>query len=129
MSEIERNVTIYIDTKKRLAKRYAVEEPAFSKKSAARVRFMEKGARTRWWVAEARSVVILDGWDHPEFYWLIREFEKAPSQQLSPGVTYKTVGKTYGPGEPTKDKYELEFEAYIETLQPAQILLNKRQAG
>jgi hypothetical protein len=50
MFVIERNVTIYIGTKKRLAKRYAVEEPAFSMKSAARVRFMEKGARTRWWV-------------------------------------------------------------------------------
>jgi hypothetical protein len=130
MDEVVRNVTIFLGTKKRLAKRFRIEE--FEQRGRGKVtliHFMEKGARSRWWRAEAPSIVILDGWDHPEFEWLIRELEKAPIQQLSQGVTYKTVGKTYGPGEPTKDKYELEFEAYIGTLQPAKILMNTRQSG
>jgi hypothetical protein len=130
MSEIVRNVTVYVDTKKRLAKRYRIEEfEQRGRGKVVRVRFMEKGARTRWWLAEARSLVIIDGWDHPEFYWLIRDLEDAPSQYLSPGVTFKTVSMTMGLGEPVKSKYELEFEAYIHSLEPAQILFTHQQNG
>jgi hypothetical protein len=68
MSEVVRNVTIYMDTQKRMAKRFKVEEfEQRGRGKVVRVRFMEKGARTRWWLAEANSLVIIDGWDHPEF--------------------------------------------------------------
>jgi hypothetical protein len=130
MSEVVRNVTIYMDTQKRMAKRFKVEEfEQRGRGKVVRVHFMEKGARTRWWQAEASSLVIIDGWDHPEFYWLIRGFRDAPSQQLSAGVTVKTLSLTMGTDEPVKSKYELEFEAYIQSLDPTRILFKHPQDG
>jgi hypothetical protein len=70
-------------------------------------------------MAEGKGLVIVDGWDHPEFDWLIRGLEDAPVQQLSQGVTFKTVSMTIGRGEPGQSKYEFEFETYIGSLDPA----------
>lgn len=123
MKEIMQNVTIFYGTRKRLATHYRIEPWTGSRKIPYRIRFKEKGARKRWMLAWGPGIMIVDGWDHPEFDFLIRGFQDAPVQELSDGVTFKTVSMTVASGEePVKNKYELEFEAYIHTLEPSKIL-------
>jgi hypothetical protein len=129
MAEFMQNVTIFVGTSKRLATRFEIETRHTADKAHLRVRFKPKGARTRWWCAEGRSkLVIVDGWDHPEFDELIRGFAEAPVEQLSPGVSVQWVTTTIvAGGEPTKSKYAQELEDYLATLDPARILLDTRR--
>jgi hypothetical protein len=127
VADIVRNVTIFTGTKKHLAKRFVVESWEGGAKGSIRVHFMEKGARTRWWLAMGKHLVILDGWDHPEFYWPIRAIREAPVQELRNGITVRSASITIAQGEPVKTKYQLEFETYIRSLEPSVILLDTRQ--
>jgi hypothetical protein len=128
MEEIVRNVTIFTSTKKRLAKRFAIEPWAGGKHGNVRVHYMEPKARKHWWTAWGKTIVIVDGWDHPEFGLLIRGFQDAPVQQGPAGLTFRTICMTVAAGEePVESKYELEFKAYIQSLDPAKILFDGRQ--
>jgi len=128
MAVISQKVTIFIgsDMSKRLAKSFEVETPSAADKFHLRIRFMERHARKVWWYVEARSkVVVVDGWDHPEFDELQRGVADAPVEQLSAGVSVRMASTTImRGGETTRNKYQLEFEEYLKNLELSLILFD-----
>ena len=129
----DRKATIYVSTKKYEAKQVTVRlghTPPYTKMFF--VSFKPKGARTRSFLGDAAygRTVILDGWGHPEFDWLLRSVAEAPRVEMGPGVSVKTVSYTVQRGgDQSKDKYELEFEQYLKDLDPAKILFNNRESA
>jgi hypothetical protein len=129
--EVVRNVTIFLGTKKRLVKRFVVEpRPGYTERDI-RIRYLEKNARTRWWTAWGMPIVVVEGWDHPEFDPLIRGFREAPVQHGPAGVKYKmiSVACVVAGEEPVKSTYELEFEAYLHSLDSARIIFDSRRSA
>jgi hypothetical protein len=126
-----RKVTIYIGTKKYEATQVRVSRgPDGPYADAFRFIFKPKGARRlRTFVEHSdHQTVVLDGWEHPEFDWLLRSFAEAPSVEMGPGVSVKTVSYTVGANN-GEDKYEREFEAYVKGLDPDRILFDTRAAS
>ena len=129
----QKKVTIYIGTKKYEANWIEVSRGPYAKYlDAFHFKFKPKGARNlRSFVEHYRpKTVIVDGWGHPEFDWLIRAIDEAPDVELSPGAIYRTVTQTIRPGQPMeKDKYQLEFEHYVSQLNGELLLLDTRGAS
>jgi hypothetical protein len=127
----ERKVTIYFAIKKHEATQLTFQRghrPPYQ--DAFVVLFKPKAARRlRYFVDHSGQTVVLDGWGHPDFDWLLRSLADAPWVEMRPGVSVKTVSCTIQPGgDESRDKYQLEFEHYVRQLKPAQLLLNTRSA-
>ena len=126
----DKKVTIYIATKKYEATQVKVWRAPYAQyRDAFHFQLKPKGARNLRGFVEhyMPRTVIVDGWGHPEFDFLLRSFHDAASVPLSPGVSVKMVEYTLGTdGEAEKNKYQVEFEGYLEGLDPSRILFDTR---
>jgi hypothetical protein len=127
----DRKVTVYTGTRKHEATEVALcRQLDYYYPDAVQCMFKPKRARrNRRFVDNHNNMtVVLDGWAHPEFDWLLRALEETPSVETRPGVTVQTVSYTVQRGGTSqKDKYELEFEQYLRDIDPAKILFNNRE--
>jgi hypothetical protein len=117
---------------RRLAKSFEVEtRSSTTDRVHLRIRFLPKHARKHCRYADGRSkVVIIDGWDHPDFDEPLRDIAQAPVEQLSPGVSVQWVSTSIvGGREPPKSKHQNAFEEYLRTLEPTRILLDTRNCA
>jgi len=128
----QQKVTLYIGRRKYEATQVKVLRGPYAQYlNAFHFQFKPKGARKlRSFVEQYKpNTVIVDGWGHPEFDTLLRSLEEAPVESIGPGVSVKTVTFTVQPGQKAeKDKYELEFERYLEGLDASRILFDTRGA-
>jgi hypothetical protein len=128
----QQKVTRYIGRKKYEATQVKVLRGPYAQYvNAFHFQFKPKGARKRRSFVEhyEPNTVIVDGWGHPEFDTLLRSLREAPFESVGPGVSIKTVTFTLQPGqEGEKDKYELEFERYLEELDASRVLFDTRGA-
>jgi hypothetical protein len=125
----DRQVTIYIGTKKHEATQLQFRRgPRPPYCNAYYFEFKPKGARNLRYFEDLRGrTVVVDGWGHPEFDWLLRPLAEAPSVDMSPGISVQSVSYTVQPGgDQNQDKYKLEFERYLQGLNASQILLDTR---
>ena len=126
----DRKVTIYIGRKKYEATQVKVSrEPYAQYVDAFYFTFKPRRARKlRSFVEHYEpKTVVLDGWGHPEFDTLLRSLAEAPVETVGPGASMKMVTFTVEPGQNRqKDKYELEFEHYLESLDASRILFDTR---
>jgi hypothetical protein len=126
---LQQRVTLYAGTRKYEATHlyFWIEEAPRNPKYFHSV-FKPRRARNYRHLFETKgATVVLEGWDHPEFDWLLRSLEEAPSEQLRPGLSVKVAAIACYPGqEQPKNKFELEFESYLETIDRARILVDTR---
>ena len=128
----QKKVTLFIGTKKFEASWIEVHRgPHARYVDAIHFSFKPKGARNlRVYVEGDRPrTVFVEGWEHPEFDWLIRSIDAAPEVELTPGVSsYRMVSASFYPGMPVEknNRYELEFEDYVAQLPASRLLLDTR---
>jgi hypothetical protein len=127
MLEMSRRVTIFTGTYKRLARWFSVEMRSNAARSTSyhRLRYIPRRARQPWtYDDDGSQLVIVDGWDHPEFDELPPASGEASLDGRSDPPRMILIGAIELPrSNPAK---LVELRDYLRTLDRSLILFDTR---